>query len=91
MISGFAAEVLGPRPLMGGHDAGAEILLRAIEANGLRPSRLVLMSNRLHAPPVAGKLRGAIQTLAGAGAVPGLDVLLSYGAAAAFRPSRGLA
>ncbi len=90
VMSGFAAEVLGPRPLMAGHDAGAEILLHAIEANGLRPSRLVLMPNRMHAPPAAAKLRGALQTLAGAGAVPGLDVLLSYGAAAACRPSRGV-
>jgi pimeloyl-ACP methyl ester carboxylesterase len=90
VISGFAGEVLGPRPLMGGHDGGAEILLRAIAANGLRPSRLVLMPNRMHAPPLAPRLRGSIQTLACAGAIPGLDVLLSYAAAAAFRPARGL-
>jgi pimeloyl-ACP methyl ester carboxylesterase len=91
VMAGFAAEVLGPRPLMGGHDAGAEILLHAIANNGLRPSRLVLMPNRMHAEPAGGKLRGAIQWTAGAGAVPGLDVLLSYGAAAAVRPARGLA
>jgi pimeloyl-ACP methyl ester carboxylesterase len=90
VIGGFAAEVLGPRPLMGGHDAGAEILLHAIERRRLSPSRLVLMPNRMHAPPAAGRLRRAIQTAAGAGAVPGLDVLLSYGAAAAFRPARGI-
>jgi pimeloyl-ACP methyl ester carboxylesterase len=90
VIGGFAAEVLGPRPLVGGHGAGAEILLHAIEHRRLAPSRLVLMPNRMHAPPVAGGLRSAIQTAAGAGAVPGLDVLLSYGAAAAFRPARGI-
>ncbi len=32
VIAGFAAEVLGPRPLIGGHDAGAEILLHAVRA-----------------------------------------------------------
>jgi pimeloyl-ACP methyl ester carboxylesterase len=90
VIAGFAAEVLGPRPLMGGHDAGAEILLHAIERRRLRPSRLVLMPNRMHAPAPQGRLRRTLQTAAGAGAVPGLDVLLSYGAAAAFRPSRGV-
>jgi len=91
VIAGFAAEVLGPRPLMGGHDAGAEILLHAVQRGLLRPSRLVLMPNRMHAPPTQGKLRGAFQAAAGAGAVPGLDVLLSYAAAAAFRPARGVA
>ena len=28
VLGGFAAEVLGPRPLLAGHDAGAEILLQ---------------------------------------------------------------
>ncbi len=28
VLGGFAAEVLGPRPLIAGHGAGAEILLR---------------------------------------------------------------
>ncbi len=89
VMSSFAAEVLGPRPLMGGHGAGAEILLHGIEHGRLRPSRLVLMGNRLHAS-TTGKVRGALQTAAGAGAVPGLDVLLSYAASAAFRPARGV-
>ncbi len=90
VMAGFAAEVLGTRPLLGGHDAGAEILLRAIERCLLTPSRLVLMPNRMHAQPPQRRLRRAIQMAAVAGAVPGLDVLLSYGAAAAFRPSRGV-
>jgi len=90
VFSGFAAEVLGSRPLMGGHDAGAEILLHAIGSGRMRPSRLVLMPSRLHAAPPRAKLRGAIQMAAGAGALPGLDVLLSYAAAAAFRPDRGI-
>src|SRR5258707_1032438 len=29
VFAGFAAEVLGPRPLIGGHGFGAEIVLRA--------------------------------------------------------------
>ncbi len=35
-------------------------------------------------------MRAALQTAARAGAVPGLDVLLSYATAAAFRPERGV-
>ena len=77
--------------MIAGHDAGSEIALRAIELGILSPARLVLMPSRLHAPPARAGRRAALQSLARAGAVPGLDVLLSYAAAAAYRPSRGLA
>jgi pimeloyl-ACP methyl ester carboxylesterase len=90
VMAGFVAEVLGPRPLLGGHDAGAEILLRGIELGLVEPGRLVLMPNRLHVPPARGGLRAAVQISARAAAVPGLDVMLSYAAAAAFRPQRGV-
>jgi len=90
VMSGFAADVLGPRPLIGGHDAGAEILLHAIATDRLRPARLVLMGSRLHAPPQDARLRTAWRLAAAAGVVPGLDRLLSYGARAAFSPERGV-
>ena len=90
VIAGFSAEVLGPRPLLAGHDAGAEILLRAVELKLIAPARVVLMPNRMHAPPVGGGARAAAQSLAGVAAVPGLDVILSYLAAFAFRPQRGV-
>jgi pimeloyl-ACP methyl ester carboxylesterase len=51
----------------------------------------VLMPNRLHVPPARAGTRAAIQSAARAAAVPGLDVMLSYAAAAAFRPQRGIA
>ena len=89
VMSGFAADVLGPRPLIGGHDAGAEILLHAIARGSLEPKRLVLMGSRLHAPPQNARLRTAWRLAAGAGAVPGLDRLLTYAAHAAFTPERG--
>src|SRR5437763_15975614 len=50
VIAGFAAEIAGPRPLVGGHDLGAQILLRALELRLLAPGRLVLMPNPLHRP-----------------------------------------
>ncbi len=91
VMAGFSAEVLGPRPLLAGHDAGAEILLRAIEMGRLNPGRLVLMPARLHASPVGGGRRAAGQIAARAAAVPGLDVIVSYAVAAAFRPKCGIA
>jgi len=90
VIAGFAAEVLGPRPLVAGHDAGAEILLRAVELELIAPARMVLMPNRMHAPPFHPGARAAMQSLTGAAAVPGLDAILSYAAAFAFRPQRGI-
>jgi pimeloyl-ACP methyl ester carboxylesterase len=90
VLAGFAAEVLGPRPLLAGHDAGAEILLHAVLTGRTRPARLVLMSNRMHATPARARMRSAWQRTARAAAVPGLDRLLTYGARAVFTPERGL-
>jgi len=90
VLGGFSAEVLGPRPLLAGHDAGAEILLHAVLTGRVRPQRLVLMGNRLHAPPERPWLRAAWRTLTRMGAVPGLDRLLSQGTRAVFTPERGL-
>jgi pimeloyl-ACP methyl ester carboxylesterase len=90
VMSGFSAEVLGSRPLVAGHDVGAEILLHAVLSGELKPRRLVLMSNRLHSLAGNERLRVAWQLSARAAAVPGLDVLLSYGARAVFSPERGV-
>jgi pimeloyl-ACP methyl ester carboxylesterase len=90
VLGGFAAEVLGPRPLLAGHGAGAEILLHAVLTGRIRPARLVLMSNRMHAPPAHAGLRSAWQLAAQAAAVPGLDRVLSHGASLVFTPERGL-
>lgn len=90
VIAGFAAEVLGPRPLLGAHDAGCEILLRAVQRESIAPARLVLMSGRLHSPPSRPGLRAAIQTAACAAALPGLDAIASYAVAGAMRPELGL-
>ncbi len=51
VMSGFIAHELGPRPLVAGHGAGAEILLHAVIGGRLVPRRLVLMPNRLHRRP----------------------------------------
>jgi pimeloyl-ACP methyl ester carboxylesterase len=89
VVAGFCGEVLGPRPLIGGHDIGAELLLRAVLDGRLTPRRLVLMPNRLHrrAEHRTGRSlwRGAAMTAT----VPGLDRLLARGAPLVFRPSLG--
>jgi pimeloyl-ACP methyl ester carboxylesterase len=90
VLGGFAAEVLGRRPLLAGHDAGAEILLHAVLSGRVEPSRLVLMPNRMHAAPERAKTRAAWQLSSRAAAVPGLDRVLSHGARAVFTPERGL-
>jgi pimeloyl-ACP methyl ester carboxylesterase len=90
VLGGFAAEVLGPRPLLAGHGVGAEIALHAVQSGRVRPARLVLMPNRLHTEPSHARARGAWQFAARAAAVPGLDRLLTYGASALFTPERGL-
>jgi pimeloyl-ACP methyl ester carboxylesterase len=89
VLAAFCTEVGGPRPLVGGHGLGAELLLRAIELGALRPSKLVLMPNRLHRPAERGALTTAWRLPARAGALPGLDRLLPRAARAAFRPALG--
>jgi pimeloyl-ACP methyl ester carboxylesterase len=86
VMSGFAAEVLGPRATFGGHDAGAEILLEAVRSGQLRPERLVLMPNRMHGPPARPAARAAWRVAACAGGLPGLDRALTHAARALFRP-----
>lgn len=91
VLGGFAREVLGARPMLAGHDAGAEIVLHAVRTGSVRPSRLVLMSNRMHASGRHTGLRKLWRTAARAGAVPGIDRMLSYAAPAFFTPARGVA
>jgi pimeloyl-ACP methyl ester carboxylesterase len=90
VLAGFAADVLGPRPLIAGHDIGAEILLRAVEVGGLEPSRMVLLPNRLHCPEEHARLRAAWRTAARAGAIPGADRVLTHAAPLVFSPSLGV-
>jgi pimeloyl-ACP methyl ester carboxylesterase len=89
VLGGFIAEVLGPRPLLAGHGAGAEVLMQAVLTERTRPARLVLMSNRMHVAPARPRTRAAWQLIAQAAAVPGMDRLLSYGVRAVFTPERG--
>ena len=90
VLGGFAAEVLGPRPRMAGHGAGATILLHAVVTRRVRPARLVLMGNGLHAPPAHPLWRTGWRLVTSAAAVPGLDGMLSYAPRLVFTPEWGL-
>jgi pimeloyl-ACP methyl ester carboxylesterase len=90
VIAGFCAETLGPRPLVAGHDLGAELLLRAIERGRLEPRRLVLMPNRLHRAEQGHRAARALwRGATTAAALPVLDRVLARGAAIVFRPALG--
>jgi pimeloyl-ACP methyl ester carboxylesterase len=87
VVAGFVRDTCGPRPLVGGHETGALLLLRAVLSRQLTPGRLVLMSSCLH----RRSLRPArmARAAARAAAVPGLDRVTSHAATLAFRPSHG--
>jgi pimeloyl-ACP methyl ester carboxylesterase len=86
VIAAFCTETAGPRPLVGGHDLGAQILLRALELRAIVPGRLVLMPNPMHRPAPREQWR----TAARLGAVPGLGRALTHIARAHYRPERGV-
>ena len=89
VMAGFCHDVCGSRPLAGGHEAGALILLRAVVAGLLNPGRLVLMPNAMHRKPERMRLERAVRLGVRAGAVPGLDRLVTHGGRLAYRPSVG--
>jgi pimeloyl-ACP methyl ester carboxylesterase len=89
VLAGFCAEVLGPSPIVAGHDFGAELALRAIRSGDLTPSRLVLMGTRLHRREQAPGKRALWRFMSELAIVPGLDRALSHGAGLLFRPAFG--
>ncbi len=90
VMSGFSDDVLGPDPLVVGHDAGAEILLHAVLCGRLKPSRIVLMPNRLHLPVEHQRMRDAWRLATLGGSLPGLDRVLSHATKLVFTPELGM-
>jgi pimeloyl-ACP methyl ester carboxylesterase len=89
VMGAFCDEAAGPGATLGGHGMGAEIALHAAATHRVRPARLVLMPGRLHRPLADERRRRAWRLATRAGAVPGLDRLLTHAARAAFRPAVG--
>jgi pimeloyl-ACP methyl ester carboxylesterase len=86
VLAGFLADTCGPRPLVGGHEIGALVLLRAVVTRQLVPGRLVLMPSPMHRHPPR---RRAVRAMLRAGAVPGLDRVVSHASRIVFRPEKG--
>ena len=83
--------MLGPRPLIAGHDAGAEILMHAVldRQAGAQPARA---DGESHAQkrPSAGGSGPAWHVAACSGSLPGVDRLLSHAVKIVFTPARGV-
>ena len=89
VMAGFCRDVCGPRPLVGGHEAGALILLRAVVTRQLTPGRLVLMPSAMHQRPRRERLERVAGLGIRAAAVPGLDRVISHAGRLAYRPEVG--
>lgn len=86
VLGAFLHDVAGPRPLVGGHEMGALILVQAILGGALAPGRLVLMPSPLHRRPERPGMERALAVAVRAGALPGVDRALSHAARLALRP-----
>ena len=89
VMAGFIRDTCGTHPLVGGHEAGAQILLTAVASAQLTPSRLVLMPNAMHRRPVRARAERGVSLGVRAAAVPGLDRLISHAPRVALRPGSG--
>lgn len=89
VMAAFCRETCGPRPIVAGHDLGAELLLHAMSRGQLRPSRLVLMPSRMHGPRRDTPLDRRWRPLVRLGALPGLDRAAARAASRIVRPALG--
>jgi pimeloyl-ACP methyl ester carboxylesterase len=89
VMSAFVREAAGPRAVVGGHEAGAEILLRAIAQGSLSPGRLVLLPNRLHHTGRPTALRRRWRPLARLGGLPGAPRAVARAAPRIVSPELG--
>jgi pimeloyl-ACP methyl ester carboxylesterase len=89
VMAGFSADVLGPRAAIGGHELGAEVLLRAVTSGRLTPGRLILLPFRVHRPLARGAWWRGWRAAARVGGLPGADRLAGHAARVALRPGMG--
>src|SRR5688572_16093958 len=89
VLAGFIRETCGPRPLVGGHDIGVLLLVRAVIAGRIRPSRLVLLPSALHRRTSRDRAERLVRRTARVASVPGLDRAVARAATMAFRPAAG--
>ncbi len=87
VIAGFVRDTCGARPLVAGHELGAELLLRGVAEGRITPARLVLMPSALHR---CAPQRRAWRMAARVGAVPVLDRAVAHGTKLVLRPEVGV-
>ena len=87
VVAGFVRDTCGPRPLVGGHEAGALLLLRAVTSQQLTPG--AARAHVLVPAPAAAARRPGVRAAARAASVPGLDRAASHAARMLFPPARG--
>jgi pimeloyl-ACP methyl ester carboxylesterase len=88
VVAGFIRDTCGARPLVGGHEIGALLLLRAIVTRRISPGKVVLMPSVMHRRTAKPARERMVRAGVRVAAVPGLDRVVSYGVRLAFRPSR---
>jgi pimeloyl-ACP methyl ester carboxylesterase len=89
VLAGFLRETCGPRPLVGAHELGASLLLRAVAGGRVTPARMVLMPNPMHRRTPRHPVQRAVAGAMRMGSLPGLDWTVSHAVRAAFRPALG--
>ena len=89
VLAGFIREACGPRPIVGGHDVGALLVLRAVLSRQMRPERLVILPSGLHRRTERERAERLVRATARVGSVPGLGRVAARGATVAFRPATG--
>jgi pimeloyl-ACP methyl ester carboxylesterase len=89
VLAGFIRDTCGPRPIVGGHDVGALLVLRAVLSQQIQPERLVLLPSALHHAPPNGRSSRLVRVAARAGGIPGFGSIAARGATLAFRPAAG--
>lgn len=89
LIADFIQDVCGPSGVVGGHEVGAQIVMRALQAERINPRKVILMSSPLHRRSGRPNAQLALRTALRFGRVPGVDNSLSYLAPLVFSPKRG--
>ena len=89
VMAAFIRDTCGPRANVAGHEAGAEIVLRAMATDRLPVGRLVLLGNRMHGAGHPSPLRRRWAPLARLGGVPVVDRAVARGARHVVRSSLG--
>ncbi len=87
VLAGFVRETCGPHPLVGGHAAGAQLLLRAVANGRIRPSKMVLLPSPLHRRSPRYARERMVRAVLGASGAPGAARLLSHLLPLAFPPA----